>query len=351
MTYVVILFIIILAATGCEEKRGGDMVFSCSTTKDPVTGWHVVQLNAENPADSKKNITIKVTPDGGNNMFSFSAGGTELIKGPDELASLLNPKRGNPLLYPTPNRVSDGRFEFMGETFIMQVPGEEKPRTIHGLVWDVPWNFSEPVVLDDRVVLKTWYIFNEENPRFQAFPFRNTLRVEYTVMNSRVRIAYDVENTDNKPLGFGFAVHPFWKVIGDKNTNKIQVALPCHMEALEKIPTGKLEPVEGTKWSLSDPVAVSGLDLDDVYFGATPESNIRVIYDSIGLELRQKATADFTHIVVYTPDADFFCIENQTCSTNAHNMYAQGYERESHLQIVRPGETTGGHVEYSISWK
>lgn len=327
------------------------MSYSYSITKDTTTGWNIVRLNAVNQSDPKQNISIQVTPEGGGNMFSFSAGGTDLIKGPDELVNLMKPKRGNPILFPTPNRVRDGRFEFMGETFTMQVPGEDRPRALHGLTWDAPWNFSEPVVLDDGVVFKTWYVLDEDNPRFQAFPFRTTLRVDYTVTAGCVRIAYEVENNGIKPLGFGFAFHPFWTVIGDKASNKIQVALPYHMEAIEKFPTGKLEPVEGTKWSLNDPVPVSELDLDDVYFGATPESNVRVIYESIGLELRQKATADFTHIVVYTPDADFFCIENQTCSTNAHNMHAQGYERESHLQIVQPGGTTGGNVEYSVSWK
>ncbi|MBN1294269.1 MAG: aldose 1-epimerase [Candidatus Latescibacteria bacterium] len=348
MTRISLIIIIVLLLAGCENRKGDNMRYSYCISQDSTTGWNIIQLNAENPADSTKNISIKVVPHGGNNMFSFTAGGRELIKGPEELINLLNPKRGNPILYPTPNRVVNGRFEFLGESYTMQVPGEENPRTIHGLVWDAPWEFSEPEVHENGVILATWYEFSEDNPRFQAFPFFNTIRVTYTVFDSGVRIAYEVKNNDKKPLGFGFAVHPFWQVIGDKSSNKIQVALPYHMEAAEKIPTGKLEPVEGTDWNLYDPTPVSELDLDDVYYGATPESVVRVIYESIGLELQQKATADFSHVVVYTPDTDFFCIENQTCSTNAHNLYAQGFKKESHLQIVQPGKTTGGHVEYTV---
>ena len=39
--------------------------FSYTITKDPATGWHIVQLNAENPEDSGKNISVKITPEGG----------------------------------------------------------------------------------------------------------------------------------------------------------------------------------------------------------------------------------------------------------------------------------------------
>ena len=348
MNRLFIIIVTILLLAGCENRKGVNMRYSYSITQDSETGWNIIQLNAENPADSTQNISIRVAPDGGNNMFSFTAGGRELIEASDKLANLLNPKRGNPILYPTPNRVVNGQFEFMGKSYTMQVPGEESPRTIHGLVCDAPWEFSEPEVHENGVTLTTWYEFSEINPRFQAFPFLNTIRMTYTVFDSGVRIAYEVQNNDNKPLGFGFAVHPFWQVIGDKSTNKIQVAVPYHMEAVEKIPTGKLDPTAGTNWSLNEPVPVSELNLDDVYFGATPESVVRVIYESIGLELHQKASADFTHVVVYTPNADFFCIENQTCSTNAHNLYAQGFKKESHLQIVQPGKKTGGYVEYTV---
>ena len=31
-------------------------------------------------------------------------------------------------------------------------------------------------------------------------------------------------------------------------------------------------------------------------------------------------------MVVYTPEMDFFCLENQTCMTDAHNFYDKGYK-------------------------
>jgi len=62
------------------------------------------------------------------------------------------------------------------------------------------------------------------------------------------------------------------------------------------------------------------------------------------------ASDDFTHLVVYTPkDAAWFCVENQTCSTDAHNLYDQGLKSESNLIVVEPGKTRSGYAEFQMS--
>ena len=343
---------VLVIITGCskdDEYQG--VTFSYTISGDPGTGWHIIQLLAEHIDNTHKTLSARITPEGGSNMFSLLAGGQELIDAPDDLNELYKRRRGNPILYPTPNRVRNSVYTFMGDSLKMSFPGETRSHYLHGLVWDDAWEFDEPEIRPDAVVFKTWYIFDENNPRFPAFPFRNTLRVEYSLMSDRMCISYEVENHDTKSLGFGFGLHPFWKVIGNRDETRIQVALPFHMEATKDLlPTGKLEPVKDTKWSLLEPTPISKLRLDDVYFGATPETPVRVIYDAIGLEILQEATADFTHIVVYTPNTDFLCVENQTCSTDAHNLFSKGFKKESHLQIVKPGEKTGGSVNYILAW-
>ena len=63
-----------------------------------------------------------------------------------------------------------------------------------------------------------------------------------------------------------------------------------------------------------------------------------------------EASADFTHLVAYTPPGEnFFCIENQTCSTDAHNLNERGFVRESGLKTVAPGATRGGSVTYAVN--
>ncbi|MFC1650014.1 aldose 1-epimerase [Candidatus Latescibacterota bacterium] len=344
-------FLLVLTALLVVHGCGGnvdsmDVTFSGSVTNDPSTGWNIVQLNALNPENPKGNISIKVTPEGGSNLFSINVGGHELVSAPDDIGRFKKSMAGIPVMYPTPNRVKNQTYAFMGEWYKMTFPGDENPKRLHGLVWDdTVWKFSEPEKTQDGIAFKTWYVFDESNPRFPGYPFRNTLTVTYILTDDRVRISYEVENQDSKPLGFGFGLHPFWNLIGTKEDVRIQADLPYRMLAEKMLPSGELAPVEGTEYSLIEPVLLSTLKLDDVYFGATPESNVRIIYDKIGLDIVQKTSADFTHVVVYTP-RDAVCVENQTCSTDTHNLYDNGFVKESNLQILEPGKKTGGYIEY-----
>jgi aldose 1-epimerase len=346
---VLAVLILVLGCGAAEDSA--NVTFSGAVTQDPATGWNIVRLVSENHDTPGKNISIKVVPEGGSNLFSINVGGNELVRPTEDLSRFKSGMGGIPVMFPTPNRVRNQTYAFMGETYTMTFPGDERPKRLHGLVWDdSAWKFSEPEKTPDGISFKTWYVFDESNPRFPGYPFLNTLTVTYTLTADRVRIAYEVENQDTKPLGFGFGLHPYWNLIGTKDGMHIQADIPNRMLGENKLPSGELAPVAGTEYSLIEPALLSELKLDDVYFGATPESNVRIIYDTIGLEIVQKASADFTHVVVYTPK-DAVCVENQTCSTDMHNLYAGGFEKESNLQILEPGKKKSGYIEYIAALK
>jgi aldose 1-epimerase len=321
-------------------------------TVDTESGWHIIQLSAENRREPKKSIMVKITPEGGANLFAFRVGDADLILGPEKLVELDGKHLGMFILYPTPNRIRDGVYTFRGEKYTMTFPGETRTHKGHGIVWDDAWTFDEPRAGANSASCTVRYVLDPNNPRFPAFPYSNVLTMEYTLLADRVRVSYEVENRDARPMGFGFGIHPFWRIIGSKDQVFIRVPLPYHMDATEMMPSGKLDTVTpDSKWSLLDFKPVSALHLDDVYFGAVPKSQVDIEYRSIGLTIQQRATADFTHVVVYTPDRNLFCVENQTCSTDAHNLFSRGLVKESHLQALKPGHKTGGHVDYIPVWK
>jgi aldose 1-epimerase len=65
-----------------------------------------------------------------------------------------------------------------------------------------------------------------------------------------------------------------------------------------------------------------------------------------------EASEIFKHMVVYTPSKrDFFCLENQTCSTDAHNLYEKGFTEEAHLLILEPVGSPGSVVEGSLFYR
>jgi aldose 1-epimerase len=343
-------------AAGCDgmdtETIKGNVMYAYKVNTEPTTGWHIVTLSAEHPDDPDRSLSVSITPEGGNNMYSFSVGGRELLVGPTSFDTFFDRIPGTPILYPTPNRVRDAVYEFMGESYTMSFPGEKQSHWIHGLVRDdTAWEFDEPSVTSKGVYFTARYTMNEDNPRFVAYPFPNVLTVTYRLMADRVRIYYEVKNIGTTPLGFGFALHPFFQVHGGKENTTIQVGAPTHMIATDDhLPTGEVEPVDGTSFDLREPRKLSDLKLDDVYLGVGPDIPLRFTFESLGLGVRLVPTEDFSHVVVYTPNSDFFCIENQTCSTDAHNLHSRGLVDEAHLQIVKPGRKSGGHVDYVVEF-
>ncbi|WP_320977955.1 hypothetical protein, partial [Hungatella effluvii] len=69
-----------------------------------------------------------------------------------------------------------------------------------------------------------------------------------------------------------------------------------------------------------------------------------IFYNDCRVKL--EATEEFGHIVVFTPKAPFFCIENQSCSTDCFNLFAKGFVRESGLQTVKAGEKKSGAIRF-----
>ena len=124
------------------------------------------------------------------------------------------------------------------------------------------------------------------------------------------------------------------------------------MEATpDLLPTGRLLEVAGTTCDLRRPAAVGSLDLDHVFTSLRPGEHARIEYRGLGLAVTLEATPDFSHQVLYTPRGElFFCLENQTCSTDAHNLFDRGFVRESGLKTVKPGETRRGTVTYSLTY-
>jgi aldose 1-epimerase len=121
------------------------------------------------------------------------------------------------------------------------------------------------------------------------------------------------------------------------------------MEAEDLLPTGKLKALDGSPYDLRVPVSLANLRLDDVYWGMLPEHAPGYEARDKGLKVTLGASKEFTHMVVYTPPGKpFFCMENQTCSTDAHNLHARGLQKEAHLLIVDPGKSLSGWLYVKV---
>jgi aldose 1-epimerase len=332
-----------------EETRGA---FGWKAEKDAASGWTIVSLRFDDAKDATRSQCVRICPEAGANLFSYVFGGTELLQVPKEIKALRGGGSGTPILYPTPNRVRNGRFAFEGREFKFSDTGKT---TIHGLVLKLPWQSDPPVFAEGAepgVSVTTFLDFDAGSAHFDRFPVKHRLEVTYALTARGVRVRFTVANRDTQKLPFGFALHPYFRISGAREKTVLRVPALKKMEATpDLLPTGRLLDLDGAPFDLREGRALSDLALDDVYWGLTPDRVPGYVASDTGLRVDLPASGHFTHMVVYTPKGQpFFCMENQTCSTDAHNLHAQGLPAESHLLVVEPGASMSGWVEIRPAW-
>jgi aldose 1-epimerase len=309
-------------------------------TKDQETGWTVYKA-------VHGSTSLTLVPEAGCNTLSIRFREKEILRQPKSVKELRGYSTGNPILYPMPNRVRDSVFSFGGRKY--QFTANDRTHFLHGLVHSVPWKLLGVESQTGRTTFRCQLDFAPPAAWFELFPHKHTLKLDVSVSEGVVRYTYTVENSDSGPLPFGFALHPWFLYQGRRESTYLTVPATHWMEAEALLPTAKLVDLAGSKFDARKPISLSGFVIDDVYFGMTPENPAVIDFRDKKLRITLKASADFTHLVVYTPaDQPWFCVENQTCSTDAHNLYARGFVKESHLQIVDPDKSASGWIEYRL---
>lgn len=325
-------------------------MYRCAYRYDdhPDTGWPVVRLSCQEVGTPSHQTIAQILPTQGCNLFDWEVDGIEYLSAFGTVKGSPRQLLGTPVLYPTPNRVSDAQFDFDGRTF--SFPPNNGRNFIHGLVRDLAWKHDEPTIEEESISLRTYVTIEPETPAFQLFPIRTTLVLIYTVKPNRIRFDFTVRNEDDRlRLPFGLAIHPYFRVIGPRNSVRLQVPAYKWMEATNLLPTGRLLDLDASPADLTTPKPLSQLTLDDVYFGLNSSLVQTILYDTIGTRINLAGSDFFTHSVVYTPiDQPYFCLENQSCSTDAHNLFAKGFEEAAHLTILEPGEIHTSWIEFSV---
>jgi aldose 1-epimerase len=324
----------------------GKVLFSATIEKGPQL--ESIVLQHDGGGDPRLRMEARVVSACGSNLCRLSIGGLHVIDFEPEVL-LSHGFTGTPVLYPTPNRVRNGAFIWKGATFRQVKSG--KPVLEHGLAHDEPWSRGEPAAEEGCARVETWLLFQEGSRLFEAFPFPHRLGLEFRLTHRGLTVTCTIRNTGDREIPFGFGLHPYFMKLSGEDQTFISLPARSVMEATaDLLPTGKLDDVEGTAYDLRQPRAVGSLDLDHVYTAILPGEQAGIQYRTLGLEVSLEASPDFTHLVVYTPRGEkFFCIENQTCSTDAHNLFDRGFTRESGLKTVAPGATHTGSVTYAVN--
>ncbi len=329
-------------------------LYAAEAIHDPELNTTIIALSYTDPSDPARNLLASIAPELGSNLYQLKAGEHELLF--TEIEKLkVRGHTGNFVLWPFPNRVRDKQYTYRGRHYTFDGVPRHQGALIHGLVFDRPWSYEPPQADEHGASVTTFVEMNAESPYFSAYPFLSRFALTYTLTSAGITVAYTVSNLDTQPLPYGFALHPYFHLLSGPAKTLVTLPAAQVMEAdRELLPTRRLLDVNSVMYAqfdLNQPTPVSHLKLDHVYTNLSTANESLIEHTSTGLRLRITASADFTHAVIYTlGDGPYFCLENQTCSTDAINLFQNDRQDIAHLLEVQPGEKSSGFIRYTVEY-
>jgi aldose 1-epimerase len=162
------------------------------------------------------------------------------------------------ILAPWPNRVRDGAWTHKGEKQQLDLTEVERNNAIHGLLRNTSYRVVEK--WDDSVTLGAAVV-----PQ-HGWPFHLWTTAQYTLTGNGIRVTHSATNIGTVAAPFAAGAHPFLAV-GDHPVDTLTLTARTveHLVVDDRLNPEGLEPVAGTRWDLSQGLAVADAELDDAW--------------------------------------------------------------------------------------
>jgi aldose 1-epimerase len=301
--------------------------------------------------DADAGSSARVLADYGFNCYSLrsrmAGAEVEVMRTQDHFADQPSRASGNgtPILFPFPNRIRGGRFEFGGKQY--ELPRNERGvNAIHGLVIDRRWRAAVPNPRNASVTGQ--FQLSRDAADLQAlWPSDFLIEITYTLDANRLTSRVRITNPDSSPLPFGFGTHPYFRfpIVPQRDGRECAVVAPVaqQWELQDLIPTGRRLPVP-TSTGLDGRRPFSELKFDDVFTGLEFTDGwctCRLLDRRARVAIVFRFDTFFRDLVIYTPpDRTAICLEPYTCITDAINLEPRGID--AGLRVLEPGERAEG---------
>ncbi len=225
-----------------------------------------------------------------------------------------NVRGGNPVLFPSPGKLTDDAWAREGKTGTMKQ---------HGFARSLPWEVKSTST--DGAAAVTLSLVSSDATR-AGYPWEFAAEYTYSLRGSLFRVDMRISNTGPDPMPFGAGFHPYFHIKqSDKKETKVETTATRAFDNAAK-----------------KAITLSGIDLTrpevDLHLLDHGKAEIAVAWPAGRIVLR--GSNEFTHWVVWTlAGKDFVCVEPWTSAGNALNS-GDG------LLSVAPGETRALFVEY-----
>jgi aldose 1-epimerase len=239
--------------------------------------------------------------------------------------------------------LSEGQYEFNGIQAQAALDEPERRNAIHGLVRWMPWTLQ--TLNQNRVSL-----LRHVHPT-PGYPFSLLLELEYHLGRDGLTVTTKATSLEEGPIPFGLGFHPYVSA-GPETIDGATLQVPArHTLELDErgLPTGALNPVEGTERDFTTPRPVGPVVLDTAYTTLDRDDRgmVRALLNAADGVSGASLWADeaFRYLMVFTGDTvgdvqrrrRAVAIEPMTCPPNA---LQSGHD----LIVLQPGQ------EWSAQW-
>lgn len=314
----------------------------------PTTQFTMYQLHSEpfGPFTryalhhSEVGTSFSVVPEIGATLTDLIFKGRGIIDGIDTPEALAKNTGGkSSLLFPFPNRLENGQYEWEGKAYQFPINDERTGNAIHGFVRELPFEIERIQLAKHYATIELGLHYSGQLP-YYPFPFQ--LNITYSIYDHGVfRLSVNCRNLHFYDIPVGFGWHPYF-ILGD-SANDTSLRLPdVELQEIndKMLPTGERIPYPA--FSALKPLENTNLDNA---FGVLPHQNqYEVVVAGKGCKLVLRAEREkFPYFMVFIPgERRTVALEPMSCNINAFNT------RDA-LSILSPDEVWEGMVEFQFT--
>ncbi len=232
---------------------------------------------------------------------------------------------GIPILFPFPGRILGTSFAYEGREYPL-VAGDGRGNAIHGFVLDRPWRVVEE---SSSHVTGEFHAARDDRSLIDRWPADFRIAVTYSLAGTTLSISAEMDNPDDRPLPFGFGLHPYFAVplgghvgatgsasVGSADDCRVTVPVTTAWELTDMIVTGRQLPAESVG-PIAAGVRFGDMQMDNVFGGVKFENGrctSRIDDPTGGRAVTLTFDETFPVCVVYNPPhRQAVCIEPYTC--------------------------------------
>lgn len=243
------------------------------------------------------------------------------------------------LLFPFPNRLAGGQYQWGGRFFNFPLNDPTTGSALHGFGMDKAFRILRIQAEQDMASVACQY---EYDGQFSAYPFPFNLRIDFSLStDGNFEMEYRAWNMGEAPMPWGFGWHPYFRTGGSVNQAQLRTPVLDMIGVDEQmIPTGKRY-----QFNEFQQRKTIGPTVLDNCFTQTKDSDTSLsidLWSNLGhLHCWQETGEEgMNYVQLFTPpDRQSIAIEPMSCNVDAFN-------NQEGLIILQPGDMARGRFGF-----